>query len=138
MKEIHTASKVSLEQRRLNHTTTERIDQCYSFYRKSDEFLNDIQNGRYRNERILLIVSSSFAEEILSINKNDSTCFYYILCLIIINIFTWKQVIQIFSREYTADEAIWWYTKESFVYRSVNRVFRIDDITLFGIYPDII
>jgi tetratricopeptide (TPR) repeat protein len=39
--------------------------------------------------------------------------------------------IEIFSKEYKSDEAIRWYTEESFVYRLVNRAFRIDDITLW-------
>jgi hypothetical protein len=34
-----------------------------------------------------------------------------------------------FSEEYKSDEAILWYTKDSFVHRLLNRAFRTDDIT---------
>lgn len=45
----------------------------------------------------------------------------------------WGDDIEIFSKEYKADEAIRWYTKESFVYRLVNRAIRINDITLWDL-----
>jgi tetratricopeptide (TPR) repeat protein len=208
--------------------------QCCSFYVESDEFLNDIQTGKYGNNKILLIVSGSLAEQLLpkikssvpvviifcgNYNKyiklktseypnvvdvctdyqtlknliqrelsslkfclnenvrikslkllisktrsdglnNDSnsiilneTSFYYILIVDLLkqmpqtneskDIWLNKcreyyrgktselQKIEKFSKEYKADKAIRWYTKDSFVHILVNRTFRTEDITLW-------
>ncbi|CAF1244131.1 unnamed protein product [Rotaria sordida] len=43
------------------------------------------------------------------------------------------ELIDKFENAYTSNRTIDWYTKESFLYKVVNRTFRIDDITLW--YP---
>lgn len=40
------------------------------------------------------------------------------------------QEVDLFDKEYDRNTAIWWYTKNSFVYRQINAAFRSDDIVI--------
>ncbi len=44
------------------------------------------------------------------------------------------ELIEHFRNIYTSNKAIDWYTRESFVYRLVNRAFRTEDITLWYLF----
>ena len=39
-----------------------------------------------------------------------------------------------FQKDYTADRALWWYTRESFLYRSLNKALRIQNIDLLYLF----
>ena len=43
-----------------------------------------------------------------------------------------KNVIDEFENDYSSDNALWWYTRDSFLYKMLNKALRIQDIgTLF-------
>jgi predicted negative regulator of RcsB-dependent stress response len=44
------------------------------------------------------------------------------------------KLIETFRNTYTSDKAIDWYTRDSFVYRLVNRAFRTEDVTLWYLF----
>jgi tetratricopeptide (TPR) repeat protein len=43
-------------------------------------------------------------------------------------------IIKEFESEYSSDRALWWYTRETFVYRLLNKAFRIQNIDLLFIF----
>jgi hypothetical protein len=43
-----------------------------------------------------------------------------------------------FEREYTSSRALWWYTRESFVYRMLNKALRIQNIELLNLFRFVI
>ena len=43
-------------------------------------------------------------------------------------------IIQEFERDYSPDRALWWYTRESFLYRLLNKALRVQNIDLLFLY----
>ncbi|CAF1182466.1 unnamed protein product [Adineta steineri] len=43
-------------------------------------------------------------------------------------------IVREFENDYSSDRALWWYTRESFVYRLLNKAFRIQNIDLLLIF----
>lgn len=44
------------------------------------------------------------------------------------------QVIEEFERDYVSDRAVWWYTRESFLYRLLNKALRVQDMDLLFLF----
>jgi tetratricopeptide (TPR) repeat protein len=47
-------------------------------------------------------------------------------------------LIREFENEYSADEALWWYTRDSFLYRILNKALRIQNIDLLILFHSLI
>jgi len=43
-------------------------------------------------------------------------------------------IVHEFQREYSADKALWWYTRDSFVYRLLNKALRVQNIDLLFLF----
>ena len=43
-----------------------------------------------------------------------------------------------FEREYTADKALWWYTRDSFLYKMLNKALRVQNIDLLFLFRFVI
>jgi len=67
--------------------------QCCSFYVESDKFLNDVRTGKYTNNKILLIVSGSLAEQLLPKIK-------YIVPVVIIFCANYNKYIKLKTNDY--------------------------------------
>jgi hypothetical protein len=43
-------------------------------------------------------------------------------------------IIEEFERDYSSNRSVWWYTRESFVYRLLNKALRVQDIDLLYLF----
>ena len=46
--------------------------------------------------------------------------------------------INLFAEQYSSDQALWWYTKESFLYKVINKAFRVQNIDLLYLFRTVI
>ena len=47
-------------------------------------------------------------------------------------------IIDEFNRQYSADKALWWYTRDSFLYRMLNKALRVENIGLLFLFRHVI
>ena len=48
------------------------------------------------------------------------------------------KIIKEFEKEYSSDRALWWYTKDSFLYRMLNKALRAQNIHLLFLFRSVI
>ncbi len=48
------------------------------------------------------------------------------------------RIVNEFEQKYTSDKALWWYTRESFLYRMLNKALRVQNIDLLFLFRFVI
>ncbi|CAF3450051.1 unnamed protein product [Rotaria socialis] len=92
-----------------------------------DEYTSIDLNGKFLHTLLFieLLVNSVIGR---GSNKHNIEQFLTLCTREYEGVDTTQQIIQEFSKSYSSEQAAWWYTRDSFLYASLNKAFRVQNI----------